>query len=612
MTVLSNCCVSLRLPILSLAVLLVGTGYVRADEAAVTKPAAPKNQVHVLAPSGSYVDLAGPVEMNPMSLLLGGGVTQKKSFFKLCDAIGDLAKSEKVTHVVFDLSDASLDMNLAQLDELQRRLGRLKAAGKKTAAWLENASPVHLAFAATCDRVVMADFGGVDMPSKTMQSMFYRDAMDLLGVKASVVRAGTFKGAVEPYVNSAMSEHLKQHYLDMLAAMNDAEVSMIAKGRGLPTEKVREMQKTRVLLPADALAGGLVDELAAYGSLKPTMNRWVGGEAGWSEAGAKPRNGMSFLELMGKVMAGGNEKGAKAADNSIAVMHLSGTITDGKQPSPGKIVSGPTVKAIQEIVKDDKIKAAVVRINSPGGSGTASEAIRQALVELKEKKPTVVSMGDVAASGGYWVSCIGVPVYAERGTLTGSIGVFSIKFSYGSLMKRIGLHVENVALDEAALAFSPDRGWNDVDEAKLQKTIDDFYGRFLKIVGESRGISAEKLQDLAGGRVWSGTQAKQAGLVDEIGGVDDCLAVVAKKAGLEKYSIVHRPVVAPGLDLSSLFGDPDSAGDIRALGISADTIDALRRRGVVTTVLELLLQDGFASRGRPTIWALGPAELQIR
>lgn len=423
MTVLSSFRDFLRLSILSHAILLVAAGFVRADEAAVAEPPAkpetkedataaeekkaepaadekradaesngrqkakdaekpakpetPKNQVQLLAPSGSYVDLAGPVEIDPMSLLLGGGGKQK-SFFKLCDAIDDLVKSEKVTHVVFDLSDASLDMNLAQLDELQRRLGRLKAAGKKTAAWLESGSPVHLAFAATCDRVVMADFGGVDMPSKTMQSIFYRDAMDLLGVKASVVRAGNFKGAVEPYVNSAMSEHLKQHYLDMLATMNDAEVSMIAKGRGLPTEKVREMQKTRVLLPADALAGGLVDELAAYGSLKPTMNRWVGGEAGWIEAGTKPRKEMSFFELMGKVMSGGNEKGAKAADNSIAVMHLSGAITDGKQPSPGSIVSGPTVKAIQEIVKDDKIKAAVIRINSPGGSATASEAIRQA------------------------------------------------------------------------------------------------------------------------------------------------------------------------------------------------------------------------------------------
>ena len=577
------------------------------------KPEAPKNQVQVIPLSGSYADLVGPTELDPTSLILGGAPGKRKSFYKLCDLLDELGKNAKVTHVVFDLSDGALDLNLAQLDELQRRIGRLKATGKKLAAWLENAGPTHLAVAATCDHVAMADFGGVDMPSKTMQSIFYRDAMDLLGVKASVVRAGNFKGAVEPYVNATMSSHLKQHYLDMLGTMNDAEVSMIAKGRGLTTDKVRELQKQRVLLPAEAVAAGLVNELAPYGSIKATMNRWIGGDAGWIESTAKPKKEMSVFELMGKVMSGGGgEKSGRVADNSIAVMHLSGAITDGKQPSGGSIVSGPTVKEIQDIIKDDKIKAAVVRINSPGGSATASEAIRQALVELKAKKPTVVSMGDVAASGGYWVSCIGVPVYAERGTLTGSIGVFSMKLSFGSLLKRVGLHVENIALDEAAMAFAPDRGWNEDDQAKLQKTIDDVYGKFLKLVSESRGIPVEKLHDLAGGRVWSGTQAKQAGLVDEIGGLDDCLAVVAKKAGLEKYSVVHRPVVSAGLDLSALFGDGDSS-EIRALGASAETLTLLRRHGVTTALVEMFLRDSLdAATGRPTVWALGPAEISVK
>jgi len=577
------------------------------------KPEAPKQQIQVVTLAGAYVDLVGPTEIDPTMLLLGSGPGKRKSFYKLCEFLEDLGKNAKVTHVVFDLSDGSLDLNLAQLDELLRRIGRLKATGKKLAAWLENASPAHLVVAAACDHVAMADFGGVDMPSKTMQSIFYRDAMDLFGVKASVVRAGNFKGAVEPYVNSTMSEHLKQHYLDMLATMNDAEVSMIAKGRGLTTDKVRALQKERVLLPAEAVAAGLVDELAPYGSLKATMNRWVGGDAAWIETTAKPKKEMSFFELMGKVMSGGGaEKTARVADNSIAVMHLSGAIVDGKQAAAGSIVSGPTVKAIQDIAKDEKIKGAVVRINSPGGSATASEAIRQALVELKAKKPTIVSMGDVAASGGYWVSCIGVPVYAERGTLTGSIGVFSMKLSFGSLMKRVGVHVENIALDEAATAFAPDRGWNEDDQAKLQKTIDDVYGKFLKLVSESRGIPVDKLHDLAGGRVWSGTQAKQAGLVDEIGGLDDCLAAVAKKAGIEKYSVVHRPTVAAGLDLSALFGDPD-AGDIRALGLPVEALSALRRRGLTTTVLDILLREGLAGQtGRPTVWAFGPAEITIR
>jgi protease-4 len=293
-------------------------------------------------------------------------------------------------------------------------------------------------------------------------------------------------------------------------------------------------------------------------------------------------------------------------------MHLSGAIEDGKKASPGSIVSGPTVKAIEEIIKDDKIKAVVIRINSPGGSATASEAIRRALVQLKEKKPTIVSMGDMAASGGYWVSCIGVPVYAERGTLTGSIGVFSMKLSFGSLIKRIGLHFENIALDDSANAFSPDRTWTEEDEKALQGTIDEVYTKFLKLVSDSRGIKVEKLEDLAGGRVWSGTQAKRVGLVDEIGGLDDCLAVVAKKAGLDKYNVIHRPTVSGGLDLSSILGESDDE-EVRLLGISSDALRLLRQRGVSSNVLDCLLRDAMQNvSGRPTIWAIGPAEIHLK
>ena len=586
----------------------------RKEAEAKAKAEAAKLQVQLITLGGTYEDIVGANEFDPTSLVIGGSPGKRRNFYKLCELLEETAKNPKIHAVVIDLSDADLMMNLAQLDELLRRLGALRKAGKKVGAWLESAESAHLAVAAGCDHVAMADLGGIDMPSKTMQSYFYRDAMDLLGLKASVVRAGNFKGAVEPYVNSAMSEHLRQHYLDMLTSMNDAQVSMIARGRGLTTEKVRELQKQRLFLPAEALAAGLVDELAPFGTMKATLNRWVGGETSWVEAAAKPKKEMSFFELMGKVMSGGGpDKAAKVTETSIAVMHLSGAIVDGKKESPGSIVSGPTVKAIQEISRDDKIKGVVVRINSPGGSATASEAIRQALAELAKKKPTVVSMGEMAASGGYWVACLGVPVYAERGTLTGSIGVFSMKISFGTLLKRVGLHMENIALDEAASAFAPDRGWNEDDQAKLQKTIDDVYGRFLKLVSDSRGIPIEKLQDLAGGRVWSGSQAKAAGLVDEIGGLDDCLTAVAKKAGIEKYEIVHRPNVSAGLDLSVLFGDPDASSRLAALGVSREALTLLGKAGLRTGVIDLFLREVLSgTSARPTIWALAPDELSIR
>jgi protease-4 len=232
---------------------------------AKAKAEAAKLQVQLVTLGGTYEDIVGANEFDPTSLLVGGSPGKRRNFYKLCELLDEIAGNAKIHSVVIDLSDADLGLNLAQLDELLRRLGALRKAGKKVGAWLESAESAHLAVAAGCDHVAMADLGGVDMPSKTMQSYFYRDAMDLLGLKASVVRAGNFKGAVEPYVNSAMSEHLRHHYLDMLSSMNDAQVSMIARGRGLTTEKVRELQKQRLFIPAEALAAGLVDELAPFG-----------------------------------------------------------------------------------------------------------------------------------------------------------------------------------------------------------------------------------------------------------------------------------------------------------------------------------------------------------
>jgi protease-4 len=577
----------------------------------------PKKQLRLIAVSGSYDDLAQPASLNPASLLLGGGAAKSKSFYKFCDYLQELGDEENLSHVLFDLSDASIIFNSAQLDELSRRLAKLKAKGKKTIAWLENASNVHLAIAACCDEVYLADFGGIDMPSSALETMFYRDAMDLVGVKASVVRAGDFKGAVEPYTNPVMSEHLKQHYLAMLESINAAQVSRIAKGRGLTNAAVRELQKKRMLLPAEALASGLVTKLAPFGAMKTSIQESIGSDIEWTKPKSKPKREMSFFEFMSKAMAGPRES-AKTKDDSIAVLHLSGSIVDGKEASPGEIVSGSTVKSIEELLNDDRIKGVVVRINSPGGSATASEAIRQALDELAKKKPVVFSMGEMAASGGYWITCIGQPIYAERGTITGSIGVFSLKLSLGSLLRRVGVHVESVSLDESASSDGIDRAWSDAEIANMQRFIDDVYERFLKLACKSRNMPADKIQSLAGGRVWSGEQAKQHGLIDELGGLDDCIGVVAKKANIEKYKIIHRPDAPTGFDLFRMLEEPnendvavDESSVLRSL--EEKLLGAMAQRGFRLDSTRMLLRSAFkATSGKPAIWALMPQELRVR
>lgn len=587
----------------------------RTRERTKEKPPA-KKQLRVIPLSGSYEDQLVPVSLDPTSLLLGGGGGKRKGFFKLCDYIDELADEEIVSHVVFDLSDSNIGMNSAQLDELARRLSKLKAKGKKTFAWLENASNVHLSIAASCDEVLMTDFGGVDMPSSSLESMFYRDAMDLVGVKASVVRAGDFKGAVEPYTNPVMSEHLRQHYLAMLESINQAQVSRIAKGRGLTHAAVRELQKKRMLLPSEALAAGLVSKLAPYGSMKKTITDMVGNDVEWTKPKSKPKKEMSFFEFMSKAMAGPREA-TKIKDDSIAVLHLSGSIVDGKEDSPGEIVSGPMVKAINELTNEDHIKGVVVRINSPGGSATASEAIRQALDELAKKKPVVISMGEMAASGGYWVTCIGQPIYAEHGTITGSIGVFSLKLSMGSLFRRLGIHVESIAIDESAASDAINHAWSDNEIANMQRFIDDVYDRFLKLASASRNIPVEKLQTLAGGRVWSGDQAKQHGLIDEIGGVDDCLAVLSKKTSLTKYKVIHRPEVPSGFDLFRMLEEPDesdigisSVSPIKQLELQLARV--MLERGFKWNTTRMLFEAAIKNDMKPGIWALVPQEFRVR
>ena len=557
--------------------------------------------------SGNYVDLVQPLAFNPAQLLAGAPPSQR-SFFKLIKFIDELTDDDKFDYVVFDLS-APFSMNASQLDQLARHLDKLSQS-KKTYAWLENASNVALSVATRCDKVVLADFGSIDMPSNSMQSMFFGDALNLFGMEASVVRAGDFKGAVEPFLNAKMSPHLRQHNIDMLKALNDNLVDRIARGRGMKKSDVRELQGQRMIMPQDALDNGLVDMLAPYGSMQKSIEDDISEDIDWVTPDKASKKNMSFMQLMTEIM-GGSSGSKKFKKNTIAVVHLTGAIVDGKKESSGSIVAGPTVKMIEDLVSQERVKGVVIRINSPGGSATASEAIRQALLKLADAKPTVVSMGSVAASGGYWISCIDTPVFAEKATITGSIGVFALKVSAGALMRRIGVHMENIQLDESAGAMSLDRPWLESEEKEIQKMIDSIYDRFLDLVSDARGIEVDDLKKLAGGRVWSGTQALDNNLVDHIGGVDDCIELIARKADLEDdYSVAHRPIAKSGLDLSSLLNSGDE--DKISIGLPAQALKWLQASGINFAQTRMLLEDSISNQGRPTTWLMVPYEFSIK
>ena len=225
------------------------------------------------------------------------------------------------------------------------------------------------------------------------------------------------------------------------------------------------------------------------------------------------------------------------------------------------MVSEPSANEIDALADDDSVAAVVVRVDSPGGSATASEVIRVALENLARKKPIVYSMGNLAASGGYWITCTGRPIYASEGTITGSIGVFGMKLSFGPALERLGIHIDPVALDDAAMMMLPDRPWNADQVDRLQATVDEVYDDFIDRVSESRNIAPDRVRAIAGGRVWSGQQAVELGLVDAIGSLDDAVAHARREAGLGADSnLVHRPGPADPLDIFKMFmGGGDEA-----------------------------------------------------
>jgi protease-4 len=572
------------------------------DEATALKA----NKVHLVRPSGLYLDL--PEQGSDLSaLLLGGGGGQPKPFYEMTEQLLDITVGDG-KHVLLDLS-GSFSLNGPQLTEVARCLREIKDTGRTLWAYLEGAGTGHLQLAALCDHVMMADIGGLEISSPSMSVMFMKDALDLLGVRADVVRCGDFKGAVEPYMLSQMSSHLREHYVAMLEHINAEGVQRIAAGRNLSTATVRDAQSQRLFTAREAKELGFVDELVPWQGAKKALAKVTGADDLIYENALEkltPDEEVNPIQLLTQMLNPKKEK-VDVEFDSVVVMHLQGAIIDGTSASPGSIVSGPTVDLINNLIEDDSAKAVVVRINSPGGSATASEAILLALRELAAKKPVVISMGRVAASGGYYVTCIGRPILVEESTITGSIGVFSMRQYLGPLMRRVGLHEELVGLDEGADMVSMTQPWSDEAKGRMQAFVDNIYDVFTSHVARSRDMTVAEVLKIAGGRVWSGQQAIDNGLADRIGGVYDAVEMVAAEAGLDAddYEITHLPKpksffesFAESMAGAQLFAD-DPAIKLAAKQLKLDR--ALR-----------LVLDGL-ERERPTqVWALMPEVLQIR
>jgi len=395
----------------------------------------------------------------------------------------------------------------------------------------------------------------------------------------------------------------------MLTSMNGDVVRRIAVGRKLSEEKVRELQEQRVFTAEEALQQGLVDRLVPWEGAERALAT-VRGDHDFELQDVGPREkkkkNRDFMSLLSGMM--NPKKQEEIEDPEIVVLHLAGQIVDGNSASAGSMVSGPTVKLLDKLADNEMVKGVVIRINSPGGSATASEAIRLAIARLAKEKPVVFSMGEMAASGGYWITAIGEPILAEVGTITGSIGVFGMRFQPGALMRRVGIHSEIVSIDDGPQMDAMDRPWTPEARAKIQRGVDDVYDRFLRLVAESRGKTPEEVDAVAGGRVWSGEQAIENGLVDEIGGVDRAVAIIRERAGVDgDVELRHMP--QPSSFADAFFGQLFDAKVTTTEGALLQTL--VTRCGGFGEVVAVI-REALTSDGRARVYALMPAGLRVR
>ncbi|EPQ9986196.1 signal peptide peptidase SppA [Vibrio vulnificus] len=505
-------------------------------------------QPQVEQPSALVLNLSGPIVeqslyINPMdsftSSLFGEEIPKENVLFDVVDTIRYAKDDEKITGLVLSLRDMP-ETNLTKLRYIAKALNEFKASGKPIYAIgaFYNQSQYYLASYA--DKIYLAPDGGVMLKGYSAFNLYYKTLLEKLDVTTHVFRVGTYKSAIEPFVRDDMSPAAKESATRWLTQLWGAFVDDVANNRNIDPktlnpsmeEFLSQLKSVNGDLAALSIKLGLVDELATRQQLRAQLAEKFGA------SGDDSYKAISYYDYRATMR---DNFDANADD--IAIVVASGTIMDGQQPRG--TVGGDTVAGLlRQARNDDKVKAVVLRVDSPGGSAFASEVIRNEVHALKDAgKPIVVSMSSLAASGGYWISMSADKIIAQPTTLTGSIGIFSVITTFEKGFNKLGIYTDGVGTSP----FSGEgisTGLSKGASQAFQMGIEHGYQRFISLVGNNRDLSLDAVDKVAQGRVWTGYDALQHGLVDQIGDFDDAVAEAAKMAQLENYNLywVEEPL----------------------------------------------------------------------
>jgi protease-4 len=479
-----------------------------------------------------------PDQPDAPSPLLGGGATLRAAVERLRRA----AEDESVQGVVLHCDE--FGAGLGKATELRRALARLRAAGKKTVARASSLGLGAYLLAAGCEEISLEPGGLVYMPGLRMSATYFRGLLEKIGVRFDVVHVGEFKTAFEEYYLEEMSEPQRESLGAILDDLYGHVVEEISSRRGLTPEQVRAAIDAGILTPEQARARRLVDAVEYDDELRVRLAGAFGAPVeiveGYGRGGLEDfdlEDPAAIFELLGEMF----RETPKPKEDVVAVVYANGIIVPGKSEagflgSAGTVGSRTMREALREAAADEHVKAIVLRIDSPGGSGSASDEIWREVVRAKARKPLVVSMSDVAASGGYYIAMGADAIVAEPTTITGSIGVVSAKPVFEGLYGKVGMNAQSLERGARAGMFSTDRSFTVEEREALRRFSETFYRDFVEKAASGRSREVDEIEPLARGRVWSGRRALEIGLVDRLGGLGDAIALAMERAGLDPAS----------------------------------------------------------------------------
>ena len=493
-----------------------------------------KKSVLRITLKGSITERAG--EENPLSKL-GGETTQQIALDQALQALEKAAKDDKIEGIYME--GGILSAYPAEVQELRQALLKFKKSGKWIIAYADTYSRSAYYLCSVADKVYLNPIGMLDWSGLSSNPMFFTGLMKKLGIKMQVFKVGTYKSAVEPYIAEQMSDANREQVSSYQQSIWNNMLKDVAKSRKTTAEALNSLADSLTILsgPEASVKGGLVDKLCYQDEVKKILK---------NKAKMEEDESLRFVSISDVALS---EELNDKVDDEIAVYYAYGEIKEditGGFAQESAITSKQMTKDLQELREDDDVKAVVLRVNSPGGSAYASEQIWREVQLLSKEKPVIVSMGALAASGGYYISCGANKIFAEPTTLTGSIGIFGmIPDATELLTDKLGLSFDVVKTNAHSDFGAMGRPLNESECRLMQAHINQGYELFTGRVAQGRKISQDSVKAVAEGRVWTGEQAMKIGLVDKLGNLNDAIAAAAKAAKIEKYSVGRYPEPAP-------------------------------------------------------------------